>query len=130
MHEYAVVDELIHSLLPRLAEHRGEVTTVFLSKGELRILSDRALQNAFDVLKRGTRFERACLVIEPIEAEASCSACSYRGSVGHYEDEAGHFSVPVLSCPQCGAEVRLISGRELYVDRVSLAEPPVDDSGI
>jgi hydrogenase nickel insertion protein HypA len=128
MHEYSVVDELIHSLLPRLAEHRGVITAVYLKKGELRILSDRALKNAFDVLKRGTRLEQATLIIEAVAAEASCTSCDYAGPVGHFEDDAGHFSVPVLACPECGAEVRLIAGRELYVDRVSLTESSAETS--
>jgi hydrogenase nickel incorporation protein HypA/HybF len=128
MHEYAVVDELIRSLIPRLEEHPGDVAEVFLSKGELRILSDRALAHAFDLLKSGTRLESATLVIESVEAEASCASCGYRGSVGRFEDEAGHFSVPILSCPSCGAPVELLSGRELYVDRVTLRESPSDEA--
>jgi hydrogenase nickel incorporation protein HypA/HybF len=126
MHEYSVVDELIASLLPRLTEHRGDVTAIFLKKGELRILSDRALENAFAVLRQGTRLAGARLVVERIDAVVVCSSCGYEGTAKRFEDEAGHFSVPVLSCPSCGADVRLLSGRELYVDRVSLSDPSVE----
>jgi len=63
MHEYSVVAELVSALLPRLEEHPGEVTTVFLKRGELRILSDWALKNAFEIVTEGTRLEGASLIV-------------------------------------------------------------------
>jgi Zn finger protein HypA/HybF involved in hydrogenase expression len=41
-------------------------------------------------------------------------------------DEGFHFAVPILTCPKCGADVEIRSGRELSVDRVSL-RTPVDE---
>jgi len=120
MHEYSVVVELVDALLPRLEQHEGEVTAVFLKKGDLRILSDRALRNAFEVVAQGTRLEGATLEIESIPAAVACRSCSYSGSAKTLKDETLHFAVPVLSCPVCGADVEIRSGRELSVDRVSL----------
>ncbi len=120
MHEYAVVDALIVALLPRLEPIPGDVTAVFVRKGELRILSDRALESAFELLSRGTRLENARLVVENVQAVVSCSECSYRGPATYYGDEGGHFAIPVLSCPRCGGAVSVVSGRELCVDRVAV----------
>lgn len=120
MHEYSVVTELISALLPRLEEHTGDVTAIFLKKGELRILSDRALKNAFELLAQETRLAGASLEIEIVSARVACRSCGYEGGVEYYKDEALHFAVPVLSCPRCKAEVEILSGRDLYVDRVSL----------
>ena len=120
MHEYSVVVELVDALLPRLEEHEGEVISVFLKKGDLRILSDRALQNAFEVVVQGTRLEGATLEIESIPASVACRSCDYAGPAKTLEDETLHFAVPVLACPVCGADVEIRSGRELSVDRVSL----------
>jgi len=121
MHEYSVVTELVNALLPRLEEHVGEVTAVHLKKGDLRILSDRALKNAFDVVAQGTRLENATLEIEPISVTVACGSCGFEGPAEVIRDETFHFAVPLLSCPQCGAEVEIRSGRELMVDRVSLS---------
>lgn len=127
MHEYAVVDELIGALLPRLAEHPGRVRTVVVRKGELRILSDHALVNAFEILTKGTRLEGADLLVEAVAAAVSCSACGYRGPAGRFGGEGDRFSIPVLTCPQCGASVQVDAGRELYVDHVTLSDDsPVD----
>lgn len=123
MHEYSVVSELVAGLLPRLEGHPGKVTTVYLHKGEMRILSDYALKSAFEIVAQGTRLEGASLEIETVEARISCPACGYAGKAEYLDDPAFHFVIPVLTCPKCGAEVDIVSGRELYIDRVSVELP-------
>lgn len=128
MHEYSVVVELVEALLTRLEEHEGDVTTVFLKKGDLRILSDRALSNAFEIVAQGTRLEGASLEIEPIPARVACRTCSYEGPAKTLEDETFHFAVPILSCPACGDGVEIRSGRELTVDRVTVRTPDEENA--
>jgi len=120
MHEYSVVSELIAALLPQIEKHSGRVTAVVLVKGELRILSDTALKNAFEMLAKETRLEGASLVIEPVEVRVRCRSCGYAGPTDHVREEAFHFAIPILSCPTCGAEVDIEAGRELYVDRITV----------
>lgn len=120
MHEYSVASELIHALLPQAESLSGKIVGVFLKKGELRILSNHAMVNAFELLAEGTVLEGAQLEIELIPVTVSCASCGYKGEADHVEDEAFHFSVPILSCPTCGAEVDLLTGRELVVDRLSV----------
>ncbi len=120
MHEYSVVSELISALLPKLDDHPGRVSAVILVKGELRILSDTSLQNAFELLAQETRLEGAELVIEPVEVRVRCRSCGFEGSPEHVREESFHFAIPILSCPTCGAEVDIEAGRELYVDRVTI----------
>ncbi len=122
MHEYAVVDELVAALVPRLAEIPGRITAVFLRKGELRVLSDRALEHAFELLTHGTRLEGARLEIETVRAAVQCAGCAYDGPATSYADDAGHFSIPILACPRCGGTVAVRAGRELCVERVAVAE--------
>lgn len=120
MHEYSVASELISALLPKLEEHAGRIRAVILVKGELRILSDTALKRAFELLAGGTRLEGSELVIEPVEVRVRCRVCGYEGAVDHVSEESFHFAIPILSCPDCGAEVDVEAGRELYVDRVTI----------
>jgi hydrogenase nickel incorporation protein HypA/HybF len=122
MHEYAVVDELIASLLPRLADIPGTISAVFVRKGELRVLSDRALKNAFELLSRGTRLETARLEVESVPIVVRCESCSYEGPAKILSDEAGHYAIPVLDCPLCSGAVSVVSGRELCVERVSVLD--------
>lgn len=124
MHEYSVASELINSLLPKAADVEGKIVNVFLKKGELRILSDQALANAFELLAEGTLLEGAHLTIEHVPVRVSCDSCGYDGPVDHVSDEGFHFAVPILSCPTCQSEVDMKSGRELFVDRLSVRVPP------
>ena len=120
MHEYSVVAELVSGLLPQLEKHPGRVKAVILRKGDLRILSARALVNAFEVVAAGTRLEGASLEIEPVAARVSCRSCDYEGAADIRKDDEYHFAVPILTCPKCQGEVDVVSGRDLYVDRVTM----------
>ncbi len=126
MHEYSVVNALISGLLPRLENHPGKVTAVYLRKGEMRILSDYALKSAFEILAQGTRLEGARLEIETVEARVKCPKCGYFGKAEYINDPAFHLIVPIITCPKCGAEVEVLSGKELYIDRVSVELPEED----
>jgi len=128
MHEYSVASELINALLPQAETIEGQIVSVILKKGELRILSDHALTNAFELLAEGTLLEGARLAVELIPVTVSCSFCGYEGAVDHVSDEAFHFAVPILSCPKCRSEVELQTGRELFVDRLTVQTLAETDS--
>jgi hydrogenase nickel incorporation protein HypA/HybF len=122
MHEYTVVSELIDSLLPRLEKISGKIVSVHLKKGELRILSDWALRNAFEMLAEGTKLEGAQLKIENVAVSLRCRVCGYEGKGKAVGDDTFHFSIPVLTCPRCRSPVEILSGRELYVEEVRVVE--------
>ncbi len=123
MHEYSVVRELLALVLPRLEGIDGRIHTVFLRKGELLVLSDRALEAAFDLLAEGTRLAGSRLSIEETRARLRCPACGYEGPAGRLADEGFHAAIPILSCPQCQGPVEVQSGRELVIDRVEVLTP-------
>jgi hydrogenase nickel incorporation protein HypA/HybF len=120
MHEYSVVSQLVTALCEQLDGHRGRVVEVLLHKGELRVLSDPALINAFEMVVQGTRLDGATLRIETVKTVIRCAACGYDGAPEVLNDPTFHYAIPVLTCPQCGGEVELVAGRELYVDQVTM----------
>lgn len=122
MHEYSIASELVDALLPQVDDVDGRIVRVYLKKGELRILSDRALCHAFEMMTEGTRLERAELVIEPIAVCVKCPTCGYSGAVARASEDVFHFAVPILSCPVCTADVEIIAGRELFVERISVEQ--------
>ena len=128
MHEYSVASELINALLPQAKTIEGQIVAVILKKGEMRILSDQSLANAFELLAEGTPLEGARLVVELVSVSVSCSSCGYEGAVDHVSDDAFHFAVPILSCPKCQSEVDLQTGRELFVDRLTVQTSADPDS--
>lgn len=128
MHEYSVVSELINALLPQTESIDGQIVGVILKKGELRILSDQALGNAFELLSEGTPLEDARLIVESIPVRVSCPSCRYEGAADHASDETFHLSIPILSCPNCQSRVDVLAGRELFVDRLTVHRPTETDS--
>ena len=128
MHEYSVASELINALLPQAETIKGQIVGVILKKGELRILSNQALANAFELLAEGTLLEGARLIVELVSVSVCCSSCGYEGAVDHVSDEAFHFAIPILSCPKCQSEVDLQTGRELFVDRLTVQTATETDS--
>lgn len=126
MHEYSVAAELIAAVLPHAQGVAGKVVAVVLRKGELRILSDHALREAFSVASAGTALEGARLEIEPVRTAVRCEHCGFRGRPETLSDRRFHFVVPILSCPRCGHDVAITAGRELLVDRLTVDEesPP------
>jgi len=123
MHEYSVASELINALLPKAETIEGLIVGVILKKGEMRILSDQALANAFELLAEGTLLKKARLIVELVPVSVACAACGYKGEVDHVSDDAFYFAVPILSCPKCQSEVDMQTGRELYVDRLTVQTP-------
>jgi len=91
MHEYSVASELINALLPQAETIDGQIVAVILMKGELRILSDHALGNAFELLAEGTPLEGARLIVELVPVSVSCPSCGYEGAANHVCDEAFQF---------------------------------------
>ncbi len=128
MHEYSVAAELVNALLPQVESIDGQIVGVILKKGEMRILSDHALINAFEMLSEETPLKGAQLIIESVAVTVSCASCGYEGVVDHVADEAFHFSVPILTCPKCQSEVTMNTGRELYVDRLTV-QTAADEDG-
>ena len=124
MHEYSIASELVAALLPQVDDICGKIVRVYLKKGELRILSDRALRHAFEMMTEGTRLEGAELVLEPIAVCVECPTCGYVGSVTRASEDVFHFAAPILSCPVCRADVEIKAGRELFVERISVEDLP------
>lgn len=132
MHEYAVAEELIRAVLERLDERvgvRGEgaadglvvrVREVHLRKGELRLLEDEALRQAYRVLSTGTALEGSQLLIEGVKSEVLCRSrsCNYRGPAKYHDGPSWHFIAPILACPHCGGPVELLRGDELELVRL------------
>lgn len=127
MHEYSIAEELISTLLDQVDEEKLQNTTmVHLEIGELRVISLEALTQAFTIVTEETLLEGAELKFTDVELYASCNECSFEGNVEYDDDLSVHFSVPVLSCPECGGSLEIINGNELSVKSLTVSDE-VDD---
>jgi hydrogenase nickel incorporation protein HypA/HybF len=124
MHEYSLAQALLESLLAYLREHpvSGRIKKVHVQKGELLLLSEWALKEAFRILADGTGLSGAELQIESVPVLVRCPSCGYEGDVRYLAEEGWHVAVPVLACPRCGAPVELRAGKDLAIVGLSVEE--------
>ena len=128
MHEYSLAQSLLSSLLEYLRRHPvpGRIKKVHVQKGELVVLSEWALKEAFSILAEGTVLSGAELAIENVPVRVRCPSCGYEGDARYLTEEGWHLSVPILSCPRCGERVELLSGKELAIIGLSVEESPAE----
>lgn len=124
MHEYSLAQSLLLSLSERLRDHPppGRVVKVHVRKGELLVLSEWALKEAWRILCEGTELSGAELVLENVPVRAHCDACGYAGNVRYLAEEGWHVSVPILACPRCGGKLGIVEGRELAIVALTVEE--------
>ena len=114
---------LVEGVLQELQGHSfSKVEEMVLVVGELTYLGKDQLQFAYEIVTRGTLLDSSTLVIEDESVEVECPQCHYHGSVEYLRDEGYHLSVPVLSCPQCGGNVKVIKGKSCRVTSVKVVE--------
>ena len=116
MHELSVALALIDLAseeLGRLGDVRLQAVHVRI--GGLAAIVPDALKFSFDLAADGTPIAGARLEIEPVPIRLHCAAC------GDITLEAGQ----PIRCPRCGGPGDLVSGRELELRALEVA----DDDG-
>lgn len=128
MHEYSIARELIDTLTDQVDEDRLTRTKkIHLELGELRVISREAFSQAFKLVTEDTILNGAELEFEEVSLVARCKECEFEGKVNYDNDLSLHFSVPVLSCPDCGSSVDIIRGNELSVKSLTVEDSNPDD---
>ena len=87
----------------------------------MTFLNLEQLRFAFGVSAKGTVAEGAGLAITEKKAGYKCSC----GSSGETPSAEGMHGVPVFSCPSCGSDIEITSGRECFVESIDV-EPGSD----
>lgn len=95
MHEYAIVENLVNSLLKELeAKKISKVRSVEFKRGSA--FSESALLQTFTAVTKGTPLENADLKIQVVVLNLRC-ACGKERRIDA-DDLVGHMYV----CPDCG----------------------------
>ena len=113
MHELSVAQEIVQVVEQYFSPSRAAITTVKVRVGALAGILPQPLQAAFDLASQETSARGARLEIESVPALYRCNQCGYLLET----DRA------LTICPHCaGFDLRLISGTELDVTEIELAE--------
>jgi Zn finger protein HypA/HybF involved in hydrogenase expression len=107
----------------------GNVIQVIVHIGALEVHSPEAVQQAYDMLVKGTPLATAKLKLEIFAGTLECNQCGYKGpgarlddgGLGHthnHEDGSGphtheheHEALPYEPCPKCGSMCGVQGGR-------------------
>ncbi|HIE48313.1 TPA: hydrogenase maturation nickel metallochaperone HypA [Candidatus Bipolaricaulota bacterium] len=131
MHEYSLAHSLLEGLLEHLSAHpvEGRIVKVHVRQGELLILSQEALKEAWRILTEGTPVAGSELEIEQVPVEVRCPGCGYQGDARYLAEEGWHQAIPILACPECGAQVEIVAGRDLAIDALTVEGPSGPPAG-
>ncbi len=121
MHEFSVTQQIVKTVLDEALKHNAKrVTSVHLIIGKLTFLGLEQIRFSYRLLAKGTILERSKLVIEEKEPVVRCPSCGYEGPAKYLDDPAFHLGIPTLTCPKCGNQVTIASGRECTIKDIGI----------
>ncbi len=115
MHEMGIAQELVEIALNALPADLKDpkVASLNLRIGKLSSVVPHSLTFCFEIITKDTPLEHARLNIEMVPVVIRCDTCGRQ-----WEAET-----PVFRCPDCEhGQVRLISGREIDIDSLTLLD--------
>jgi hydrogenase nickel incorporation protein HypA/HybF len=115
MHEMGIAMQIIEIATESIPGDmkNSRVQRVNLKVGKLAAIVPDSLHFCFEIASQDTPLAGAELVIEEIPVVASCNDCNYQWTIND----------PVFVCQKCrGGSIQLISGRELDIESIELAE--------
>ncbi len=115
MHEFGIVQALVHQLLARLDQQQIEgVEAIRFRRGSA--FSEAVLRQAFVAVSTGTILEGAELSIETVNLDYRCG-CGHRQVITS-DDLIGHMFV----CPSCGAIKEIDEAHDLELIDVTVRQ--------
>ncbi len=114
MHEFSIVDSLLHLAEEHASKHNAKkVTKLEIKIGVLSGVEPDLLQTAFDTFKEGTICEEAEFIMKIQTVVIKCQNCSFEGELK--KDE--------YLCPKCkSGEIKIIDGEDMYLMSLELEE--------
>jgi len=110
MHEYSIASSLLAMAEEQVAKSNAKrVLGLSLRVGELAGVEADLLETAWSLVRERSCCEGAPLAFTWVEARWECRRCGERIARGG-----------LLSCPRCGGVARLVSGDELFLDRIEM----------
>lgn len=114
MHELSIAQSIIDIAVAEARKHNAPaIEAIKLRLGEFTGVVREALEFGFEIARRGTPAETATLLVEMIPLETRCPQC---GLTGRPVDDF------CFLCSACRGPVEIISGREMQVEYLELAE--------
>jgi hydrogenase nickel incorporation protein HypA/HybF len=115
VHELSIAESILEIATGEAANHRDAVVTAIkIRLGDFTGVVREALEFAFEIVRRGTVAANAVLEIERVPLKTRCPVCREAGGTDF-----------CFVCKRCGAPLEILSGREMQVESIELAEKEV-----
>lgn len=124
MHEVSVISGIVNAVLKELEKYDTvKVFNVNILIGDMTLLGEEQLMFAYEIVTRETLLEGSTLIIEREPIGVICDKCGYEGPVKMLEsgDYIAH-SIPIMSCPECGGNVKVKTGQSCCVKSLDIEE--------
>jgi hydrogenase nickel incorporation protein HypA/HybF len=119
MHELSIAQSILDIVLQHLPPEPPPVESVRVRIGRLSGVLADSLEFCFSAVIHGTPLEGSRMDIEHLPARAICRGCGKDFEVQEV----------TFACPSCAAaDIKLISGFELQVAEIVLADAPMTTS--
>ncbi len=114
MHEFSIVDSLLHLAQEHAAKHNAKkVTKLEIKIGVLSGVEPDLLKTAFETFKEGTICEEAEFIMNIQPVVIKCNKCGFEGELS--KDE--------YLCPKCqSGEIKIIDGEDMYLMSLELEQ--------
>lgn len=123
MHELSVASSIANNVMDFARKHNAKkVLEVKLAVGELTSLAIEQLTFCYEAVCKETLIEGSTLEIEQIDAEVSCSHCSYKGAPQKWAGAFHAIEVPTLQCPKCGKGAEAVKGKECTIKNIKYVD--------
>jgi hydrogenase nickel incorporation protein HypA/HybF len=121
MHESTLALSILGIVVDEAAKaHAAAVRSVTLCVGELACVEPQTLTACFELVAEGTLADKTRLSIRRIPATGTCEVC---GAAVRRQNR-------LMRCPKCSAaSIKLVTGRELYVESIEVDQSPEDGHG-
>lgn len=112
MHELAITESILRIALQAAEENKAKrILEIRIKIGAYSGVVPQYIQEYFNIVSQDTIAREAKLSIETVPARVECGSCGEITEVERFRIKCGH----------CGStDVRLISGREYYVDSLEV----------
>ena len=114
MHEFSIVDSLLHLAEEHATKHNAKkVTKLEIKIGILSGVEPDLLKTAFETFKEGTICEEAEFIMNIQPVVIKCQECGFEGELK--KDE--------YLCPKCQSpELKIIDGEDMYLMSLELEQ--------
>ncbi len=114
MHEFSICQVLVEGILSELEKVHLESPRLVKARivvGELRQIVPEYLQQAYEIVVKGTIVEGSSLDIKQAPVVGECSDCGWKGEL--LKDN--------FCCGACGSgKLKVVGGMELYLDNLEV----------